>query len=146
MSRQSSHWTQWPPALLEEFRREVSKLMEGVWEPDDAGRFIAPSTNVAETEHGFEVTVDLPGVQAQDVQIEVKEGQLWITGERKVEAEEKGKTYHRLERRSGRFRRVLPLGANVDVDGVDASCRDGVLTVKLPKAEAAKPKRIEVKG
>ena len=141
MSRQSSHWTHWPPALLDDFRRELGRLVEGVLEPDDASRFIAPSTNVAETEQAFEVTVDLPGVQPQDVQIEVKEGQLWIAGERKVEVEDKGRTFHRVERRSGRFRRIVPLGTNVDVDRVEASCRDGVLTVTLPKVEAAKPRQ-----
>jgi len=146
MSRHFGPWAHWPPAVLDDFRKELNRLVEGVLEPDEGSRAFSPRTNIAEMDRGFEVTVDLPGVQPGDVQIEIREGQLWISGERKEEAEEAGKTYHRVERRVGRFRRVLPLGANVNVDKVEARYRDGVLTIEIPKAESARARRIEIKG
>jgi len=139
-------WSHWPPALLDDFRKEVGRLMEGVLDWDDTSRAFAPSMNVAETESGYEVTIDLPGMKPEDVEIEIKEGQLWVSGERKQEAEEKGKTFHRIERRIGRFRRVVPLGANVDVDKVEARYRDGVLTIEVPKSDVARARRVQVKS
>jgi len=67
-------------------------------------------------------------------------------GERKHEKEEKGKTYHRIERQHGQFRRIIPLDLPVDADKVGAEYKDGVLHVTVPKSETAKPKRIEVKA
>jgi HSP20 family protein len=145
MSRHSSPWTHWPPGLLDDFRRELGRLVENVLEPDDGSRAFTPCVNLVESDQGMEVTVDLPGVQPQDVQIEIKEGQLWISGERKQEVEHVGKTVHRIERRFGQFRRSVPLGVNADIDKVDARCKDGVLTITIPKSESAKPKRIEIK-
>ena len=78
--------------------------------------------------------------------MEIREGNLWITGEKKEEKEEKGKTFHRIERRAGMFRRVLPLPVEVKQEAVDACFAEGVLKVTLPKAEVVAPKRIEVKG
>jgi len=75
----------------------------------------------------------------------LKEGQLWITGERRQESEEKGKTYHRVERQYGRFQRVIPLPAAVNPEKIDAEYKDGVLHITLPKDETAQPKRIPVK-
>jgi HSP20 family protein len=139
-------WAHWPPGLLDDFRKELGRLVEGVFEGDESARMFAPSADMVETESGYEVAIDLPGVQPQDVQIEIKEGQLWISGERKEETEQKGKNVYRVERRFGKFRRVIPLGANVDVEKVEARCKDGVLAVRIPKAEAVKPRRIEVTG
>jgi HSP20 family protein len=76
----------------------------------------------------------------------MKENALWITGEKKEEKEEKGKTFHRVERRAGMFRRVLPLPAEVMHDQVDARFTDGVLKITLPKTEKVARKQIEVKG
>jgi HSP20 family protein len=106
----------------------------------------APETNLAETERQFEITVDLPGVRAEDFNLEFNDGQLWITGERRQEKEEKGKTYHRVERSYGQFRRGISLGPDVDPEKIDATYRDGVLTVIVPKSPAACPRKIEVKG
>jgi HSP20 family protein len=78
------------------------------------------------------------------VNLELREGALWITGERKEEKEEKEKTFHRMERRYGAFRRVIPLPASVNEDKVAAEFHHGVLSVRLPKAEEAKPRHIEV--
>jgi HSP20 family protein len=77
--------------------------------------------------------------------VEMKEGSLWISGEKKEEKEEKGKTFHRVERRAGMFRRVLPLPAEVAEGQAEARFIDGVLKITLPKTEKVAPKQIEVK-
>lgn len=106
-------------------------------------RLLAP-VNLAETEAGYEVTVDLPGVKAEEVNVEVNDGQLTISGERKSEEKQEGKTYHRVERRYGAFRRVVNLPASVDEAKISAQYTDGVLRIHLPKSEKVKPTRIQV--
>ena len=146
MSRPSGPWTYWPPALLDDFRKELGRLVENVFEPGTESQSFAPSVNVIETAQSIEVTMDLPGVQPADVQIEIKEGQLWVSGERKSQVEMTGSTVHRVERRFGQFSRIIPLIAAVDVDKVDARYSDGVLSISIPKSEAAKSRRIEIKS
>jgi len=104
-----------------------------------------PEVNVSETDKHFEVKVDLPGLKPEEFTVEFRQGDLWITGERKEEKEEKGKTRHRVERHHGQFRRVLPLGENVDPEHIDAGYKEGVLHVVVPKTEFAQPKKVEVK-
>jgi HSP20 family protein len=125
--------------MMEDFfgRREL---------PTWIGETFVPTANLVETENEFEVTIDLPGLKPEEVNLELREGALWITGERKEETEEKGKTFHRMERRYGSFRRVIPLPASVEEGKVEAEFRHGVLSVKLPKSEEIKPKHIEVKA
>ncbi|MDY0165104.1 MAG: Hsp20/alpha crystallin family protein [Thermoguttaceae bacterium] len=94
----------------------------------------------------YEITLDLPGLKPDEVNVELKENQLWVSGERRHEAEEKGKTYHRIERAYGQFRRVIPLASQVKTDAIEAEYHDGVLRITVPKSEAAQPKRIEVKS
>jgi len=106
---------------------------------------VNPPLDIVESQTGYSVTIDLPGVSAENVNVEFKEGRLWVTGERVVEAREEGKKYHRLERRMGKFRRVVGLPEDVANDRIAADFHEGVLTVSLPKAEASQPKKIEVK-
>ena len=101
-------------------------------------------TNIAETENALEVTIELPGIGPEEFNVEVKNGELRITGEKKQEHEEKGKTWHRIERRCGEFRRVIPLPAEVDTEKVEAKVEGGVLTVTVPKTAAAKPRQVPV--
>jgi HSP20 family protein len=116
---------------------------DGLWGTPE--RFM-PRTNVAETETQFEVTLELPGMVPEEFNVEFREGSLWISGEKKEEKEEKGKTFHRIERRYGQFQRVIPLGTQVDEKHVKAEYKEGILRVTVPKTEAAKPHRIEVKA
>jgi HSP20 family protein len=85
-------------------------------------------------------------MKPEEINVEVQNGQLWISGEKKEEKEEKGKTYHRVERRYGSFRRMLPIPASVDPEKVEASFREGVLKITLAKTEEAKAKHVEVKS
>lgn len=132
--------------LFDDFRREMGRFAEGLFDDAGEGVIFAPRVNFAETERGYEVHADLPGMKPEDVNVEFRDGQLWITGERKDEAEEESKTFHRIERRFGQFRRVIALGNEVDADNVEARYKDGVLTVNVPKIAAVQPKKIEVKG
>lgn len=132
--------------VFDDLRSEMDRLVDGIFRSEGETRYFAPAANLAETEDGYEVTVDLPGMKADDLEIELKDGHLWITGSRGEEKTEEGKTFHRVERRSGTFRRVIALGGDVDGDKVEATYNDGVLAVTVPKAEAAKPKKIVVKA
>jgi HSP20 family protein len=107
--------------------------------------YFVPNADIVETDNEFEITVDLPGMKPEEVTVEMKDGDLWITGKREEEKEEKGKTYHRVERRRGEFRRILALPGVIDSDKVVAKCHNGVLKVTVPKKETAKVKHIEVK-
>ena len=139
-----------PPRPAGGFDREVADWMERFFGPERGAWLreleeFRPTTNVAETEKGYEVTVDLPGVKPEEVTLEMRDGELWITGEKKEEKEEKGKTFHRVERTFGRFQRVVPLPAAVAEDRIEATCKDGVLKVVLPKTLEVRPRPIEVR-
>lgn len=148
MLREMIPWRERLPRPLFRLEREMEDLFgrmigrDEEWLPAD---FFTPRYDLAETEAEYEVKVDLPGMKPEDVTVEVKNGNLWITGKKEEEKKEEGKTFHRVERRVGEFRRVIPLG-DVEVDKIKAEVHDGVLNVTLPKMEEAKPKRIEVKA
>jgi HSP20 family protein len=129
------------------FEREMDDLFNRFFgEREIVSEVLVPKANLAETEKSFDVTLELPGVKPEDVRVELRNGELWITGEKKEEKEEKGKTYHRIERRYGEVRRTIALPAAVKESQLDAQFKDGVLRITMPKAEQALPKKIEVKG
>lgn len=105
-----------------------------------------PALDVRETEDRFEVTVDLPGLEPDRVNVTFEDGMLTITGSREFSAEEKEATYHRIERSFGTFARSIRLPRTADVEKIDASFDKGVLSITVPKVEAAKPRQIEVRG
>ena len=129
------------------FPADITQLLDrfGQHDDDQTGWF-APSTNVAETGTGYEISLDMPGMKSEDFEVELKEGQLWITGERKHEEEEEGKTWHRVERTYGKFRRVVTLGNDVNAEGVEANYVDGVLSITVPKVPETQAKKITVKS
>lgn len=134
-------------APLEDLAREVDSIVHNMFDPEDRGQSqqkFTPAANLAETETTYELTLDLPGIDADDVSVELNDGKLIVSGERKAVEELEGKTYHRVERRSGKFRRVVSIPAPVDDDGITAEYKDGVLTVALPKIEKIKVKKIVV--
>jgi HSP20 family protein len=147
MTRNLTLPSRWSPNLFDDFRTEMNRVMEGLWDHEDRGTpFFAPRTNFAETDTAYEVAVELPGMHADDFEIEFKDDRLWITGERKHDAEEEGRTYHRNETTYGNFRRVIALGKDVDAESIEAKYENGVLAITISKIEAVKPKRIEVKS
>jgi HSP20 family protein len=104
----------------------------------------APALDIAERTDAYLVAVELPGVEADDLEITLEDGLLTIQGERQFTSESSEQQFHRVERRSGAFRRAITLPAHVVADEVEASMEDGVLRILVPKAEEAKPKRIQV--
>jgi HSP20 family protein len=104
----------------------------------------APALDVQEDKDNFTVRVELPGLKREDIDVSLQEGALVISGERKEEKTSDGTSVHRQERYYGKFQRALTLPEPVAADKVKADYKDGVLTVKLPKTEEAKPKKIDV--
>jgi HSP20 family protein len=104
-----------------------------------------PALDVRETDDRFELTIDLPGIEPGDVTVNYEDGTLSISGKREFSKEESGETWHRVERGFGTFARQVRLPRTADAERIEASFDRGVLTVAVPKAEAAKPRTIEVK-
>jgi HSP20 family protein len=104
----------------------------------------APALDIAERTDAYLVTVELPGVKLDELEITLEDGLLTIQGERHVANDSSEEQFHRVERSSGAFRRSITLPAQVMADEVEASMEDGVLGILVPKAEEAKAKRIQV--
>ena len=105
----------------------------------------APALDISERKDAYLVTVELPGVQAEDLEITMEDGLLTIQGERHFAHDSSEQQFHRVERRYGAFRRSITLPAHVMAEQIQASVEDGVLQILVPKAEEAKPKRIQVR-
>ena len=105
----------------------------------------APLVDITEDDKEWVVKADLPEVKKEDVKVTVENGLLTISGERKVEKEEKGKRYHRMERAYGSFVRSFRLPEDADNSKVSAQYKDGVLTLTVARSESARPKQIQVK-
>lgn len=103
-----------------------------------------PAVNVYEDEHTINIEADLPGIQEKDIDLSLENNVLTISGERKLENEEKKENFHRIERSYGRFTRSFTLPNTVDTENVNASFENGVLKVTLNKKEEAKPKQIKI--
>lgn len=106
---------------------------------------VFPAVNVSQDNDSIYVTAELPGIEAKDIEIMVEEDSLSIKGERKLESEKTGVSYHRRERESGAFRRSISLPTRVETNKVKAKSKDGILDIVLPKAEEVKPKKIDIK-
>ena len=105
-----------------------------------------PAFDVSETEKELIVRAEVPGMDKKDININLSEGLLTITGEKKHDKKEENENYHCFERRYGKFSRTVRLPSALDTEKVDAVYKDGVLTITLPKSETVKPKKIEIKS
>lgn len=133
--------------LLSEIHSDLDSLMTPL-RPAGSGfsQSWQPRSNLCETEQAYELSVDLPGLKPEDISIEMKNGDLWISGERQPPARDTGRTWHRVETHYGSFRRVFRFGDGVDPDSVDAEYRDGVLFITVPRSKAARPQHIQIKS
>ena len=135
----------WPFRELQG-RRRFGRLLDEIFGEAPAVRgALSPALDITESDHDYVVTVELPGVKKEDLSIEMNEGILTIRGEKKSEREEKKERSHWVERTYGSFSRAFTLPPNAAGDRIDASFKDGVLTLRIAKTEAAKPKTIAVK-
>jgi len=105
-----------------------------------------PAMDVYETDDQIVVTVELPGVHAEDVEVSVEDSTLTVGGAREFSSEVEQERYRRIERRYGAFSRAVTLPPKVDTSKVDARFSDGVLTIEIPKVEKAEPTKITVKA
>lgn len=153
----------WSP--LADLRREVDRLFEdfpfGPWR-GSVGRSVfdvkpfwrgeltfgkAPAVDIAERDKEYEITAELPGMEEKDIDVKYADGVLTIKGEKKEEGEERRKDYYLSERRFGSFQRSFQVPNGIEADKIDASFKNGVLTVVLPKSADAqtREKKIEIK-
>ena len=103
-----------------------------------------PPVDIVEEKDRITLTAELPGFQADQVEVQMEGGVLTLKGERKLEEEKEGRNYHRVERSYGQFVRSFTLPNNVDREAIQASFADGLLHIELPKREEAKPRQIKI--
>lgn len=129
------------PAMTDFVERFLSAWPNDAYTQDAAW---APRVDVHETDNEVVLDVELPGIDRNDVKVEVKNGLLTISGERKFEKKAKEKGYQSIERRYGKFERAFGLADSVDAEKITAAYQNGVLTLTVPKAEKAKPREIAI--
>ncbi len=134
---------------LSRLHSEMGDLFDGFFRGLDrpfSGYKAWPAIDVAEEKDSILVRAEVPGCKADDIEISVYGNKLTISGEKKLEEEKKEKGYYHVESTYGSFRRELTLPTDVDQDKIEAVCKDGVLSLTLPKAAKAKTVKIKVKG
>lgn len=127
----------WEPYnLLREFDNVLSnRVRDGIW---------SPKVNIVENEKGYTISAELPGVSKDDIDIDLKDNTLSIKGEKKVESKDEKENYIRVESSYGKFERSFNVSDDIDRNSVNASFKDGVLTLVLNKKEESRPKQIKV--
>jgi HSP20 family protein len=137
----------WDPAReVDTLQSEMNRLFDtffGGNETRGTRRWV-PAVDLVETDDHLVLKADLPGLDRNDVSIEIKDGTLTVSGERKAENEERSEGYYRVERAYGSFSRSLSLPRGVDPEAVEASFDKGVLEVRIPKPEERKPHRVAI--
>ena len=139
----------WEPFReLSSLQTEMNRLFNAAFDTSPGGnggnRRWAPAMDLLETDEHFVLRADLPGMTENDVNIELEDNVLTVSGERKAEHEDKREGYYRVERAFGAFARSLTLPKGVDGDAVTAAFDNGVLEVRIPKPEQRKPRKITI--
>jgi len=136
-----------PTRQLDTFQSDIDRVFDAFFGGRTANgttRRWVPAMDLVETDDHLVLRADLPGLDKEDVEIEVKDGVLTISGERRAEHEDSADGYHRVERAYGRFSRSLSLPQGIDADQVQASFDKGVLEVRIPKPAERKPHRVQI--
>lgn len=142
----------WDPVReLDSFQSDMNRLFDSFFSRREANgssyaRRWIPAMDLVETDEDLVLRADLPGLDRDDIEIEVKDNTLTVSGERKGEHEEKGEGFYRVERAFGRFSRSLGLPQGIDPGAVRAGFDRGVLEVRIPKPAERKPTRVEIGG
>ena len=130
-------------------RKEMEELISNFWGSNPTNWLdgnLSPAVDVSEQENAFLMKVDIPGMEAKDLNVQVHGNTVTVSGQRQEEKETKDKTYYRMERRQGSFSRTINMPCNINEGEVAAEYVNGVLSLTLPKTEASKPKKIAIKG
>ena len=130
----------------EPFTTEFDRLFNQLFDRNEAARRWVPPMDLVEHDDHFVLRADLPGMTEADVNIEVRDNTLTLSGERSAEHEDRKGGFYRLERQFGKFSRALSLPEGVNPDAIEAKFDHGVLEVLIPKPEERKPRRIEIKA
>ena len=117
----------------------------GFGRPSNGGTALVPAMDVSENDDHLTITMELPGLTKEELDVTLENGVLSVSGEKKLERKTDEEHYHAVERRTGSFRRSVSLPSDIDADKADASFENGVLTITVPKSEQVKPKRLSVK-
>lgn len=137
--------SRWEPFReFEDLYDRMGRLLETTFGDALAVRAWAPAVDIEETDDAFHVEAELPGVKREDVNIELRDGELAITGE--IKERERTGVLRRKTRRTGRFEYRVSLPGDVDAERVDAELKDGVLRIRAAKAAHVQPRRIEIKA
>ncbi len=157
VTRESYSSPQLAGPSMQQLHREINQLFEKtfhdfgfspfsrspLWDQKPSAELASPfyaSLNVASDDEQYTITLEAPGLEQKDISIELKERVLVIKGNKQEESENKDKQFYRIERRYGSFERVLSVPDDADVDGINASMKSGLLTIKIPRLEAEKSK------
>jgi HSP20 family protein len=145
--------TRWDPfrdllAIQDEMNSLVGRAFgeRGQGEGGPRQRAWSPVLDISESKDAYNVVVELPGISPDQIDISLEDGLLTVSGEREFTQETSEQQFHRVERNYGSFRRSITLPSQVDADGIEAGYDHGLLTVRVPKAPEAKPRRIEVRS
>jgi HSP20 family protein len=143
-----NHVTRWNPAAAfltrEPFSRMLDTFFTDLQGEEVSNRGWVPPVDIQETEDAYRLQAELPGLTKENIEITLENNVLRLSGERKFEKEVKKESFHRIERTYGTFSRAFTLPQQVNSQGVQASFENGVLTVLVPKAEQAKPRKIAI--
>ena len=136
-----------PFSEMRRLQREMHRIYDTLAGTHEGSRAagVYPHLNITEDEDNYYVRAELPGVDPEDIEITTQGNDLIINGERKIPPEGANVSYHRREREAGSFRRITSLPTHIDSSNVAAVCKNGLLTVTLPKAPAVKARQIDVK-
>jgi len=137
-----------PFADFDTVRREMLRLLDTVAESTsgELGVGVFPPMNITQDNDNFYLRAEIPGIKAKELSLSAVRNRVSIAGQREVEREHDHVSYHRKELPEGSFNRTVTLPTEVDAEHVDATYADGILTLKLPKAEESKPRQIKVKA
>ena len=141
-------WT--PMGNLQSFQHEMNRMFDQFFRGGNGEEAKVstwqPSVDIYETDDALVIKAELPGVSKDDVSIDVHQNTLTLRGQRKHEAEVKDEHYHRVERSYGSFQRSFTLPTTVDAEKAEASFKDGVLELRLPRLESAKPRQVAIQS
>lgn len=143
--------TKWDPFKdLISIQERMNRLFEAALSPSDVaalGDYAAwsPLADVYETEKGISISIELPGIREDDIDMSISGDTLTVRGERKMDKEVQKESYHRIERAYGYFSRHFSILQGMLTDKVSASFKNGILTISIPRKQATKPKKIKIK-
>ena len=140
-------WT--PFSELDRMKRQMDALSELFYRGNPGGKDfpagVFPLINLAENADRYHLRAELPGLKAEDLSLQVTGRNLTLSGERKIPSEGDNVKYHRSEREAGKFSRVIGLPGDINPEGIEAKMQHGLLSITIPKSEAAKPRQITVR-